>query len=79
MIVYTLGPSSGRHIFDIFLRFRLQQVTLIGDMEKAFLIVSVCERDRDSPQFLWAANPNIEPPEIDSHELFSECRPAPSS
>lgn len=40
------------HVFDILLHFRLQQVVLTGDIEKAFLMVSICERDRDSLGFL---------------------------
>ena len=35
------------------MRFRLQQTALIGDIEKAFLMISVQERDRDSLRFLW--------------------------
>ena len=61
--LYT-GPKFGQSIFDILLRFRLQRVALIGDIEKAFLMVSVCERDRDSLRFLWTTNPNIETPGI---------------
>ena len=61
--LYT-GPKFGQSIFDILLRFRLQQVALTGDIEKAFLMVSVTERDRDSLRFLWAAKPHVEPPEI---------------
>ena len=61
--LYT-GPKFGQSIFDILLRFRLQQEALTGDIEKAFLMVSVTERDRDSLRFLWAAKPHVEPPEI---------------
>jgi hypothetical protein len=61
--LYT-GPKFGQSIFDILLRFHLQKVALTGDIEKAFLMVSVQERDRDSLRFLWTANPNVEPPEI---------------
>ena len=61
--LYT-GPKFGQSIFDILLRFRLQQVALIGDIEKAFLMVSVHEEDRDSLRFLWVANSNVEPPKV---------------
>ena len=51
-------------MFDILLRFRLQQVALAGDIEKAFLMVSMHERDRDSLCFLWVTDTHIEPPKI---------------
>lgn len=51
------GPKFDQSIFDILLRFRLNHVALIGDIEKAFLMVSVSERDRDSLRFLWTSNP----------------------
>ena len=61
--LYT-GPRFGQSIFDILLRFQLQHVALIGDIEKAFLMVSVRERDRDSLRFLWVPNPDDENPGI---------------
>ncbi len=61
--LYT-GPKFGQSIFDILLRFRLHQVALTGDIEKAFHMVSVQERDRDALRFLWVADPSVEPPEM---------------
>ena len=40
--LYT-GPNFGQSILDILLRFRLHNVALVGDMEKALLMVSVAE------------------------------------
>ena len=54
------GPKFGQSIFDILVRFRLQRTALIGDIEKAFLMISVQERDRDSLRFLWPADLNSE-------------------
>lgn len=51
------GPKFDQSIFDILLHFCLNHVALIGDIEKAFLMVSVSERDRDSLRFLWTSNP----------------------
>ena len=50
--LYT-GPSFGQSIFDILLRFRFHRVALMGDIEKAFLMVSVQEKDCDCLRFLW--------------------------
>jgi hypothetical protein len=50
--LYT-GPSFDQFIFDILLRFRIHKIVLTGDIEKAFLMVAVEERDRDVLRFLW--------------------------
>ena len=47
------GPSLIEHITDILLRFRIHRVALIGDIEKAFLMVGINESDRDVLRFLW--------------------------
>ena len=41
------GPLFGQRILDILIRFRLHRIALIADIEKAFLIISVAEEDRD--------------------------------
>ena len=56
--IYT-GPKFGQSIFDILLCFRFQKVALTGDIDKAFLMVSMDESDRDSLRFLWATDPNV--------------------
>ena len=50
--VYT-GPPLGENIFVVLLRFRVNQVALTGDVEKAFLMVGKAEEDRDMLRFLW--------------------------
>ena len=47
------GPPPSPLIYDILLRFRVHKVALIGDIEKAFLSVSVHPSDRDYLRFLW--------------------------
>ena len=47
------GPPLSPLIYDILLRFRVHKVALIGDIEKAFLNVSVHPSDRDYLRFLW--------------------------
>ena len=47
------GPSFNQKIMDILLRFRSYPVALTADIEKAFLMISVAEEDRNSLRFLW--------------------------
>ena len=47
------GPSFSQSILEILLRFRVHRIGLIGDIEKAFLMVSVTPKDRDVLRFLW--------------------------
>ena len=58
------GPSFEQHIFDILLRFRVHRVALAGDIEKAFLMIEVDERDRDVLRFLWIRSNSAQPVEI---------------
>ena len=58
------GPNFGQSIFDILLRFRLHNVALAGDIEKAFLMVAVDEEDRDALRFLWIRDISGESPEL---------------
>ena len=48
-----VGPKFNQKIFDILVRFRAYGVALMGDIEKAFLMVSVAQGDRDALRFLW--------------------------
>ena len=50
--LYT-GPKSGQSIMDILLRFRTHKIAIAADIEKAFLMVSMAEGDRDVLRFLW--------------------------
>ena len=56
------GPNFGQSILDILLRFRIHKVALIGDVEKAFLMVSVDLR------FLWIGDMN------EPHSVITELR-----
>ena len=58
------GPAFGQSIFDIVLRFRVHKVALVADIEKAFLMVSIAEEDRDVLRFLWFDNITNELPEL---------------
>ena len=61
--VYT-GPPLAENIFDVLLRFRVYQVALTGDVEKAFLMVGMIEEDRDVLRFLWVDDIDKFSPEI---------------
>lgn len=58
------GPSLTQKIVDIILRFRTHRKAFAGDIEKAFLNVSVAEEDRDVLRFLWVDDVRKEIPEI---------------
>ena len=47
------GPSFGQNILDILLRCRVLTIAVAGDIEKAFLMISVAEKDRYVLWFLW--------------------------
>ena len=61
--LYT-GPKFGQSFIDIVLCFRLRQVALIGDIEKAFLMLSMDKKYRDSLRFLLVKDPQAEPVEV---------------
>jgi hypothetical protein len=59
-----VGPSFGQSILDILVRFRMNRVALIGDIEKAFLMVGIAEKDRDVLRFLWYEDPFSPTPKL---------------
>lgn len=61
--LYT-GPALSQRIMDIILRFRAHRKALAGDIEKAFLNVSVVEEDRDVLRFLWFDDAKKENPKV---------------
>ena len=58
------GPKFDQKILDLLLRFRTYPVALTADIEKAFLMVSVTQRDRDALRFLWVDDTSQPDPEI---------------
>ena len=52
------GPSLNEQVMDVLMRFRCYHVALVSDVEKAFLMVSVEEKDRDRLRFLWIYDVN---------------------
>lgn len=61
--LYT-EPKFNQNVFDILLRFRSYQVTLTADIEKAFLMISINQRDRNALRFLWVDDIQQEEPKI---------------
>ena len=52
-----VGPNLIPKLFNVLIQFRCHQVTLVADIEKAFLMVSIVEEDRDMLRFLWLKDP----------------------
>ena len=53
-----------QRILHILTRFRSLWVALTADIEKAFLMISVAESDRDVLQFLWVDDLTKDPPDV---------------
>ena len=51
-------------IADVLVKFRCHRTALVGDLEKAFLMISVSEDDRYALRFLWFDDPFSEEPKI---------------
>ena len=64
MTVYVLVHLLSEAIADVLVRFRCHKTALVGDPEKAFLMTSVAEDDRDALRFLWFDDPFSEEPKI---------------
>ena len=58
------GPKFHQLIFDLIIPFRSYKVTLIADVEKAFLMIAVNEKDRDVLRFIWVDDVAKEEPEL---------------
>ena len=58
------GPPLAPLIFDILTRFRMHEVVLIADIEKAFLNIGIKPEQRDFLRFLWLKNIKEERPEV---------------
>ena len=48
-----VGPKFGQKILEILLRFCVHKVAVVADIEKAFLMISINERDRNALRFMW--------------------------
>ena len=77
----STGPNYIPHLFNILLKFRLNRVGLVADIEKAFLMVGIDEVDRDMLRFLWFKDinePNPKVVEFRFCRLVFGLRPSPA-
>ena len=58
------GLKFNQKILDILIRFRSFCEALTADIEKAFLMISVAESDRDVLRFLWVNDLTKDPPDV---------------
>ena len=75
------GDNYIPHIFDMLVSFRSNPVGLTADIEKAFLMVSIKEEDRNMLRFLWFDDPDRDRPKIAQfrfNRLLFGLRPSPS-
>uniref|UniRef100_A0A914EL06 Reverse transcriptase domain-containing protein n=1 Tax=Acrobeloides nanus TaxID=290746 RepID=A0A914EL06_9BILA len=64
-----IGPNYLKDLVGILLRLRLPKHLLLGDLEKAFLMIGLKEKDRNMVRFLWLKDPNL-PPTLDNIRVF---------
>jgi hypothetical protein len=62
------GPKFHQLILDL-IRFRCYKVALIADVEKAFLMVAVDEKDRDVLRFIWVDDVNKSDPDLRAYRF----------
>ena len=55
--ILETGPNLATKLFDTLLKFRTHNVAFVGDIEKAFLQIELCEEQRDLLRFLWFKDP----------------------
>jgi hypothetical protein len=75
------GPNFTPHVFDSLVKFRWNSIGITADIEKAFLMIGIRTRDRDSLRFLWFDDPNECHPRLTIYRfkrLVFGLRPSPS-
>lgn len=51
------GPNLNPDLLSILIKFRLNEIAFTADIKKAFLKISLAEKDRDAVRFLWLTAP----------------------
>ena len=54
------GPNYIPQLFDTLVKFRWHRIGLTADIEKAFLMVAINEKNKDMVRFLWLKNQTIQ-------------------
>ena len=54
-----VGPCLLGNLTEILLRFRKWKIAITADIQKAFLQIAICPRDRDVHRFLWERNGTV--------------------
>ena len=67
------GPNLLADLCGLLLRFRLKEIALLADLEKAFLQVALQESERDLTRFLWLKDPSRQTIE-DNLQIYRFCR-----
>ncbi|KAH7673235.1 Pao retrotransposon peptidase family protein, partial [Aphelenchoides avenae] len=67
------GPSLLESLIGILLRSRIAPLLVIGDIEKAFLQISIRPQDRNVTRFLWLKDPSKKP-SPDNIVVYRYCR-----
>ena len=52
------GPNFIPQLFDTLVKFRWHRIGLTADIEKAFLMVAINDKNKDMVRFLWLKEPN---------------------
>ncbi len=58
----------------ILMIFRMNEVALVADIEKAFLQIGLQPSQRDVTRFLWLKNIDVPDTELDNIEEYRFCR-----
>ncbi|XP_021424211.2 uncharacterized protein LOC110493928 [Oncorhynchus mykiss] len=51
------GPNLNPDLLSVLIKFRLHEIAFMADIKKAFLQISLAERDRETVRFLWLTGP----------------------
>ncbi|XP_044027348.1 uncharacterized protein LOC122864200 isoform X1 [Siniperca chuatsi] len=51
------GPNLNPNLLDVLIQFRLHEIAFTADITKAFLQISLSEKDKDAVRFLWLHGP----------------------
>lgn len=61
------GPMLLQNLCGILIRFRLNRIAMIADIEKAFLQISLQPNQRDITRFLWLKD--VHSPNVDRENI----------